>query len=349
MVLLAPGFTAQDVRHGSDRGWVVTRRQLLHAGALVPALPFLLLLALAQTAPSPGAPPAGAPPTSSTSAAEPAPVEPAAPAATPASAPAAAPAATPATTVTVPELAPSPAAPVAPVAPVARTADKQPVREVGPFFMEEPPAETSFSGEPKRTRPRFSLGGGKFCFLDDAACKVSLLATADVGVGVNILAGAGSAPDLPYTQFGLRGGLVLKPLTLVKNGGWHPWGLGFAAGWSRGSGSPIVALGTQHTDSVRYALVNQLWLSQKRNAFHLDIDFGLVRSFVRSKGEDPIAAFGTHASLSANWGGWGGVFLSGDFLYQDTRVVLGFRGHGIASGPAIALVLLGLLAGGAFQ
>lgn len=239
---------------------------------------------------------------------------------------------------------------VAPVAPIAPVAAKKTARETGPFFAEEPPEETRFPGGLRRDDPpRFSLGKGKFCFLDDAKCKASLVATADVGVGVNILAGAGSAPDLPYAQYNFRGGLVLKPLTLTRDGGWHPWGLGFAAGWSRGTGSPIVALETQHTDSARFFLINQIWLAQKRNAFHLDVDFGIVRSHIRAKGENTVAAFGTHASLSANWGGWGGVFLAGDFLYQDTRIILGFRGHGIAAGPAIGLVLLGLLAGGAFQ
>jgi hypothetical protein len=239
------------------------------------------------------------------------------------------------------------AAPVAPVAPVEA---KKPPTEYGPFFAEEPPEETRFPGAKRRDDPpRFSLGRGKFCFLDDAKCKASLIATADVGIGVNILAGAGSAPDLPYAQFNFRGGLVLKPLALTKDGGWHPWGLGLAAGWSRGTGNPIVDHETPHTDAVRFFLVNQLWLSQKRNAFHLDVDFGLVRSQVRASMGRNLAAFGTHASVSANWGGWGGVFLAADFLYQDTRIVLGFRGHGLAAGPAIGLVLLGLLAGGAFQ
>jgi hypothetical protein len=325
----------------------------------VPAPLSPLLLVLAQAAPSPpaGVAPAPAPaatpaPVSAPAASAPAPT--AAPTATPTAAPAAAPSAAP---VAAPE--PAPAATPAPapapyaapvVAPVAaQTAKKEP-REVGPFFMEEPPEETYHTGGPRRDDPpRFSLGKGKFCFVDDAKCNASLIATADVGVGVNILAGAGSAPDLPYAQYNFRGGLVLKPLTLTRDGGWHPWGLGFAAGWSRGTGSPIVALETQHTDSARFFVVNQLWLAQKRNAFHLDIDFGIVRSAIRGGDSKAVPAFGTHASLSANWGGWGGVFLAGDFLYQDTRIVLGFRGHGVAAGPAIGLILLGLLAGGAFQ
>lgn len=255
----------------------------------------------------------------------------------------------PATPAATPPAAyPAPVA-VAPIASVAPVEAKKPPRESGPFFAEEPPEETRFAGGPRRDDPpRFSLGKGKFCFVDDAKCNASLIATADVGIGVNILSGAGSAPDLPYAQYNFRGGFVLKPLTLTKDKTWHPWGIGVAAGWSRGTGSPIIALETQHTDSARFFLVNQLWLAQKRNAFHLDVDFGIVRSYIRGR-DGATPAFGTHASVSANWGGWGGIFLAGDFLYQDTRIVLGFRGHGIAAGPAIGLVLLGLLAGGAFQ
>ena len=238
------------------------------------------------------------------------------------------------------------AAPVA-VAPFAPETKPAP-REVGPFFTEELPDETRFSGGRQRNDPpRLSLGGGKFCFVDDTACKVSLIATADIGVGVNVV----RATDFAFSQFGFRGGLVAKPLTMIQGNGWHPWGLGLAVGWSRGTGNPGSEgmNATGHTPSFRAFLVNQLWLSQKRNGFHLDIDFGIVRSPIRSTGGTYVPAFGTHASVSANWGGWGGLFLSGDFLYQDTRVVFGFRGHGIAAGPAIGLVLLGLLAGGAFQ
>ncbi len=294
--------------------------------------PLPLLLALAQAAPSPGPAPAPAPST-----------------VTPAPAPAPAPATpTPLPSAGISDTV-APVAPVTPVpvAPVAAETKPAP-REIGPFFTEELPDETRFSGGPQRNDPpRLSIGRGKFCFVDDTACKVSLIATADVGVGVNVV----RATDFAFSQFGFRGGLVVKPLTLIQGNGWHPWGLGLAAGWSQGTGSPSTEGGKAipHTPSFRVFLVNQLWLSQKRNGFHLDIDFGIVRSTIRSVNDKFVPAFGTHASVSANWGGWGGIFLSGDFLYQDTRVVFGFRGHGIAAGPAIGLVLLGLLAGGAFQ
>jgi len=244
------------------------------------------------------------------------------------------------------------ASPVAPAAPLVAAPPQEaskPPREVGPFFVQELPEETRFAGGPRRDDPpRLSIGRGKFCFVDDAACKASLIATADVGVGVNVTRGA----DYSFAQFNFRGGLVLKPLTLTKDGGWHPWGIGLGAGWSRGTGNPgSMEGGTEstHTPAFRVFLVNQLWLSQKRNAFHLDIDFGIVRSPVPASMGRYLPAVGTHAGVSANWGGWGGIFMSADFLYQDTRVVFGFRGHAIAAGPAIGLVLLGLLAGGAFQ
>lgn len=298
----------------------------------MPASSLPLLLALAQAAPSPGTPAATA---------TPAPAPTAAPAA-PAPAPAPAPVLSSGVTDTA-----SPVAPAAPVTPVA-TQEKTTAREVGPFFVEDLPEETQFAGGPRRNDPpRLSIGRGKFCFVDDAACKVSLIATADVGVGVNVI----RSTDYAFSQFGFRGGIVTKPLTLVKNSsGWHPWGLGIGAGWSLGTGNPG-AEGmhpSAATPSFRVFLVNQLWLSQKRNGFNLGLDFGIVRSVIRS-GENYVPVIGTHAGVSANFGGWGGLFLSGDFLYQDTRVIFGFRGHGVAAGPAIGLVLLGLLAGGAFQ
>ena len=116
--------------------------------------------------------------------------------------------------------------------------------------------------------------------------------------------------------------------------------------WSRGTAAPTSksALESEHTDTWRVALVNQLWLSKKRNGFHLDLDLGIVRSNVLGS---PGKFYGSHAGLSANWGGLGGLFLSTDLLDRDTRIIFGFRGNGIAAAPVIAMVLLGLLAGGA--
>lgn len=220
-------------------------------------------------------------------------------------------------------------------------------RERSPFFNGEPPSETAFPNGPRTTDPpRFSLGRGAFCFVDDALCRSALVLTADIGVGTNLFGGRN--PDLPYAQFNFRGGLVVKPLTIGNKSGWHPWGLGLLGSWSRGTGSPAggkTPLGTPHTDAWRVIVVNQLWLSKRRNGFHLDLDLGLVRSTVFARNGQ---FFGTHAGLSANWGGWGGLFMAADLLDHDTRIVFGFRGNGLAAAPAIGLVLLGLLAGGAF-
>jgi hypothetical protein len=292
----------------------------------VPALPLPLLLALAQAAPGPSAPPVSSAPAA-------APVSPA---------PAAAPA---------PDLsagtAPAPvvAAPVAAPAP-----ERKPAPEHGPFFAPEPASETAYATAlPREAPPRFSVGRGAFCFVDDAKCKASLILTADIGVGINAVTGTESV-QLPYAQLNFRGGLVLKPLTLIKGNGWHPWAIGLAGGWSRGTphppGSTDERLDVRPITAGRVFVVNQLWLSQKRNGFHLDLDLGLVRSTVAATSQGRF--LGTHAALSANWGGWGGVFIAGDFLDHDTRVVLGFRGHGIPAAPVIGLVLLGLLAGGGF-
>ena len=40
-------------------------------------------------------------------------------------------------------------------------------------------------------------------------------------------------------------------------------------------------------------------------------------------------------------------FEFGDFLTEDTRLVMGFRGHGFAAGPIVAMALAGLAIGGA--
>ncbi len=216
--------------------------------------------------------------------------------------------------------------------------------EHGPFFAGEPASDTAFvNGLRPDDPPRFSVGRGAFCFVDDSKCRASLVLTADIGVGVNLV-GGNRLPDLPYAHYNFRGGIVFKPL--MRRGGWHPWGVGLVGSWSRGTGPPETetTLRAPHTDAWRILIVNQLWMSKRRNGFHLDLDAGLVRSPVIGS-VNPY--FGTSAGLSANWGGWGGIFMHGDFLDKDSRIVFGFRGHGMAVAPVIGLVLLGLLAGGA--
>lgn len=225
----------------------------------------------------------------------------------------------------------------------------------GPFFAPEAPTESHFpSGPPPKAKPRFSLGQGLFCFVEDAQCKLSLLASIDVGIGVNIIAGDRGV-DLPYAHYNFRGGLTLRPVTLIARR-WHWWSVGGVVSWSRGTGT-LASSGsfydgdadtlvpTASTTTHRFALVNQFWLSQKRNAFHIDITAGLARSTVLTATSQLYN--GTHLEVAAGWGGWGALFVSGDFLDGDARVITGFRGHGIATAPAVALILLGLLAGGA--
>ncbi len=258
----------------------------------------------------------------------------------------------PADVSTTPAPEPPPAEPVlaAPTGSMsfgtAPLAAKKPPPEHGPFFAGEPVSDTAFANGPRRVGPpRFSVGRGAFCFVDDSGCKASLVLTADVGVGVNIV----SLPtrlDVPFSQYTFRGGVVFKPMLRLRDDGWHPWGVGLVGSWSRGTAAPTSksALESEHTDTWRVALVNQLWLSKKRNGFHLDLDLGIVRSNVLGS---PGKFYGSHAGLSANWGGLGGLFLSTDLLDRDTRIIFGFRGNGIAAAPVIAMVLLGLLAGGA--
>src|SRR5262249_30741022 len=100
---------------------------------------------------------------------------------------------------------------------------------------------------------------------------------------------------------------------------------------------------TKPIQTYRVALVNQLWLTQKRHALHLDFTLGAANSQVLAY---TGRYWGTTAEVALGFGGWGGLFLGGDFLDGDTRVVLGMRGHAIATVPMIALILLGLVAGG---
>jgi hypothetical protein len=241
-------------------------------------------------------------------------------------------------------------------APASPSAASGPAPEHGPFFAPEAPTETRFaSGPPPGAPPRFSVGKGAFCFVEDSQCRTALLASIDLGIGINAVAGDRGV-DLPYAHANVRGGFTIRPLTLVRSK-WHPWALGVMASWSRGTGvvantggkedsGELIVATTPHTKALRFGLVNQLWLSQKRNAFHLDLTVGLVRSTVLTyKG----IYTGTHVEVAGGWGGWGALFIGGDFMDGDTRVVGGFRGHGIATAPAIGLILLGLLAGGALQ
>jgi hypothetical protein len=231
-----------------------------------------------------------------------------------------------------------------------------PPPEHGPFFAPEAASEAHFpSGPPPTAPPRFSVGKGAFCFVEDAQCRSALLASIDVGIGINAIAGDRGV-DLPYAHYNFRGGFTLRPITLVRKR-WSPWAVGLMASWSRGTGVVAntgstgdaangIVKSTPHTTAYRFGLVNQVWLSQKRNAFHVDLTVGMVRSSVLTY----LGWYnGTHLEVAGGWGGWGSFFVSGDFLDGDTRVVTGFRGHGIATAPAVGLILLGLLAGGALQ
>ena len=234
------------------------------------------------------------------------------------------------------------------VAPVTAADDRE---EYGPFFEAPAPSDTAWASQPRKKRtPVLSVGDGAFCFVNGSYCKASLVLDAGVGAGMRIPA-SDEGPDIPFAQFTFRGGIAARPLMFGRRD-WHYWGVGVVGSWSRGTGSVTVVGSvedqnvdsTKSTDSVRVALVNQLWLSRKPYGAHLDFSIGAVRSEILTSG---YALWGTHAELSYEWGGWGGLFASGDFLDRDSRVVLGFRGHGIAAGPIIAMALAGLAMGGA--
>lgn len=237
---------------------------------------------------------------------------------------------------------------VAPEA-VEPAVDAPPAPEHGPFFVGDPVSDTTFGTDPRagRKTPLLSVADGGFCFVDDTHCKTSLLMSASVGLGVRAASDAG--PDVPYAQFMFRGGLVARPLSLSR-GTWHPWGLGVVGSWSRGTGSVTLSgeertpRQTHHTDAWRVGLHNQIWFSKKPHGIHLDLTLGAVRSDVLTSGS-PL--YGTHAELGFGWGGWFGLFASGDFLDRDTRVVFGLRGHAIAAAPIIALAMAGMALGGA--
>lgn len=231
------------------------------------------------------------------------------------------------------------------------TGNADPNDEYGPFFEGPAKSDTEWATKPqKRRTPVLSVGDGKFCFVEGTYCKASLILNAGVGAGMRIPA-SDKGPDLPYAQFTFYGGIAIRPMMLGKRE-WHPWGLGVVSSWSRGTGSVTVE-GTSEdqtveqssrTDVFRVGAVNQIWLTKKQYALHLDFTLGAVQADVLTSG---YRLWGTHAELAMGFGGWGGLFLSGDFLDDDTRVVFGFRGHGIAAGPIIAMAIAGLAIGGA--
>lgn len=231
----------------------------------------------------------------------------------------------------------------------AKSADED--ADFGPFFEGDGPSDTAFASEPRKSKaPRFSVGQGAFCFVDGSHCKASLIADASVAAGLRAPA-SNKGPDMPYAHFGFRGGLVIRPL-MFKRKAWHPWGVGVVGGWTLGTGAVEVEStndglnkdDTERTPATRFGVVNQLWLSQRPHALHIDFTLGGVRSPVLASG---VPLIGTHAEVAFGWGGWGALYAAGDFLDQDTRVSFGFRAHGIAAGPIIALAILGAALGGA--
>ncbi|MEX1361566.1 MAG: hypothetical protein AB1Z98_00445 [Nannocystaceae bacterium] len=232
---------------------------------------------------------------------------------------------------------------------VAKTEDDE--GEYGPFFEADAPSDTAYpTTARKRKPPVLSVGNGAFCFVDGSHCKVSLLADASVAAGLRAPA-SNVGPDVPYAHFGFRGGFVMRPLMFGRKA-WHPWGVGLVGSWSLGTGAVTVRAGdegleqsqTERTPATRFGLVNQIWLSQRPHAMHIDITLGGVRSPVLTSGTSLI---GTHAEIAFGFGGWGALFASGDFLDRDTRVAMGFRAHGVAAAPLIALAVLGAALGGA--
>lgn len=223
--------------------------------------------------------------------------------------------------------------------------------DYGPFFVADAPSDTRFASEPRKGKaPRFSVGQGAFCFVDDTHCKASLLVDATVAGGIRAPASQ-KGPDIPYAHYGFRGGLVVRPL-MFKRKAWHPWGVGVVGGWTMGTGAVVVQSSdegveksdTERTPAVRIGLVNQVWLSQRPHAMHIDFTLGGVRSPVLTSG---VALIGTHAEVAFGWGGWGALYAAGDFLDRDTRISFGFRAHGIAAAPVVALAILGAALGGA--
>jgi hypothetical protein len=228
--------------------------------------------------------------------------------------------------------------------------EPDPSEKYGPFYEDVAPSDTEFPTVPRKKVPLLSVGRGVFCFVEDSSCLASLLVSADVAAGLAVRSGR-QGPDLPYAHYNFRGGFALRPMALAR-GRWHAWGLGLTGAWSRGTGA-LIMVGddeqepqeTEHTDAWRVGLLNQIWLNDKPHAFHVDITVGTVRSNVLSTA-GTYELFGTHVEAAFGWGGWGALFVGSDFLDQDTRVVIGFRMHGIAAAPVVGLVLAGMAAGG---
>jgi hypothetical protein len=232
--------------------------------------------------------------------------------------------------------------------------DASPGGEYGPFFEAEPTSEVrSPTPRARSGQPLFAVGGGVFCFVEDTRCKSSLIADFDFGVGVNVV-GSDRGIDVPFTQWRARGGFTVRPFYLARDE-WHRWGLGASVSYAQGS--PQVATGQVDTSdpfadvnetgplkSLRVDVNNQLWMSQKRNALHVDFTIGAARTTVL---DAPGLYWGTHAEVGMGWGGLAGFYGSLDFLDQDLRAVFGFRTHAAFAGPIIGILALGLAAGGA--
>lgn len=228
--------------------------------------------------------------------------------------------------------------------------DESEPEEYGPFFEAEAPSDTQFNTRSRKgNTPALSVGGGSFCFVEGSWCKASLILSASVAAGMRIPA-SDEGPDIPFAQFTFRGGAVIRPFMLSRRK-WHPWGLGLIGSWSRGTGAITIRgdSSNQEVDesesatTVRVQGLNQLWLSKKNHGIHLDFAIGAAQSNVLTSG---YRLWGSSAEVGLGWGGWGGAYVAGDFLDRDTRVVFGFRGHGIAAAPIIALALAGLALGG---
>lgn len=242
----------------------------------------------------------------------------------------------------------------APDADIEPASEDEASSDFGPFFEGEPASDVQYPGPMRPAEnPPLSIGQGGFCFVESSHCRASLLLSADIGAGIRAPA-SDEGPDIPYAQFTFRGGFTIRPAMIRprRRKAWHAWGVGAVSSWSRGTGSITYEgsgqeqeeVSTDSTTVFRIGMINQLWLSQRKHAPHLDFTIGAAQSDVLTSG---VRLWGTHAEAAMGFGGWGGMFLSGDFLDGDTRVVLGFRGHGIAAAPIVAMALAGLALGGA--
>ena len=95
-----------------------------------------------------------------------------------------------------------------------------------------------------------------------------------------------------------------------NHGGREPWRKKLHAPSPEASGSigTKLRIHQQRTVEVEVALLNQLWLSQKRNALHVDFVLGAANSSVL----DYNGRFwGTTAEVGLGFGGWGGALFRG--------------------------------------